>query len=164
MSKLRALPLAVLMLLAQQALAQAPQQPSGAEAEIRALLAKFLANAGDRATHERFWADDLMYTGSSGRFVTKADILKSMSEPKKDPAEPESRYRGEDVQVRVHGNVALVTFRLVQQTEKDGSWKDTAHYRNSATFMRRNGEWRAVLWQATKLETAIATESKEGKN
>ncbi|HWW74504.1 MAG TPA: hypothetical protein VNZ44_03860, partial [Pyrinomonadaceae bacterium] len=51
--------------------AQAPDA-----AELTRLLNEFLAGAGrnDAAAHERFWAEDLVYTGSSGRRVGKADI------------------------------------------------------------------------------------------
>src|SRR4029079_6570191 len=46
-------------------------------AELTRLLREFLAGASrnDPAVHERFWADDLVYTGSSGRRIGKADIL-----------------------------------------------------------------------------------------
>ena len=37
--------------------------------ELTKLLQDFLAGAGrnDAAMHDRFWADDLIYTGSAGR-------------------------------------------------------------------------------------------------
>ena len=34
--------------------------------EITAMLHTFLAGAGDANEHERFWADDLVYTSSEG--------------------------------------------------------------------------------------------------
>ena len=49
-------------------------------AALKGLLNEFLAGAGrnDAAVHERFWAEDLIYTGSSGRRVGKADILRDV--------------------------------------------------------------------------------------
>ena len=46
--------------------------------ELTKLLQDFLAGAGrnDAAMHERFWADDLIYTSSAGRQIGKADIMK----------------------------------------------------------------------------------------
>jgi hypothetical protein len=43
-------------------------------AELTKLLNDFLAGASrnDPAAHERFWADDLIYTRSAGRRVNKA--------------------------------------------------------------------------------------------
>ena len=59
--------------------------PAPAAPELTRLLLAFLDGAGrnDAAMHDRFWADDLIYTGSSGRRVGKADI---MSDVKSAPA------------------------------------------------------------------------------
>src|SRR5919109_4386845 len=48
--------------------------------ELTNLLKEFLAGASrnDAATHDRFWAEDLIYTGSSGRRIGKADIMKDV--------------------------------------------------------------------------------------
>jgi hypothetical protein len=55
-------------------------------------------------------------------------------------------YSGEDVRVQVFGSTAVVTFRLVG-TPNDGS--PAVQYFNTGTFLKRDGEWRAVAWQAT---------------
>src|SRR5687768_17680018 len=49
-------------------------------AELTKLLNDFLAGAGrnDAAMHDRFWAEDLIYTGGAGRRVGKADIMKDV--------------------------------------------------------------------------------------
>src|SRR6476469_3185601 len=46
-------------------------------AELTRLLNEFLAGAGrnDAAVHDRFWADDLIYTRSAGRRVNKAEVM-----------------------------------------------------------------------------------------
>ena len=51
-------------------------------AELTKLLNDFLAGAGrnDAAIHERFWANDLIYTASAGRRLSKQDILKEVRE------------------------------------------------------------------------------------
>ena len=56
-----------------------PAQTAPDAAELTKLLQDFLAGAGrnDAAMHERFWADDLIYTSSAGRQIGKADRDKS---------------------------------------------------------------------------------------
>jgi hypothetical protein len=51
-------------------------------AELTRLLNEFLAGAssGDATIHERFWADDLIYTRSAGRRVNKAEVLRELAE------------------------------------------------------------------------------------
>src|SRR6202162_2433829 len=47
-------------------------------AELTKLLKDFLAGASrnDAAMHDRFWADDLIYTSSAGRRMGKGDIMR----------------------------------------------------------------------------------------
>ena len=124
--------------------------------EITALLTSFLSPEQNptRAAHERFWADDLVYTSSAGKVTNKAEILKSFDEPAKEDAakanEPEPVYSADDILVRPYGEMAALTFRLVARAA-DGS---VQYYRNSGTFLRRDGKWQAVTWQATKVPPA----------
>jgi len=125
---------------------------SGDEETLRRLLDEFLAGASrnDPAVHERFWAEDLVYTSSAGKRMGKADILSdvrsSVSKEEKD-AEPPVTYTAEDVQVRVYGRTAVVAFRLVSEPQQ---------YLNTGTFVKRDGRWQAVAWQATKIPPADA--------
>ena len=140
----------------------AAQQQSGDEQQIRALLDEFLAAAGvgDRAVFERFFAEDLMYTRSAGATTTKAEIMKSLPEKPVAAGQEASRYRAEDVKVQMYGDTALVSFRLVQQTREGAHLKDAARFRNSAAFLKRNGQWQATLWQATKIPEEPPAETK----
>ncbi len=97
--------------------------------------------------HERFWADDVVYTGSNGKFRTKPEIVKNVHEGGlKKPGEPEPTFTAEDITVHVFGDTAVVAFRLVHQ-----AGEMTENYRNTGTFLRRNGQWQVVAWQATKI-------------
>lgn len=144
---------AVAPLLRAEDPAPAPEQ---AKAAVAALLQEFLARVEEPAMHDRFWADDLVYTGSSGKVQTKADIMQSFaSVPRPDPAkpkEPSPTYGAEDVLVRAYGTTAALTFRLVAHNP-DGQ---TATYRNSGTLLFRHGQWQVVTWQATKEPAAPA--------
>ena len=134
-------------------------------AEITALLESFLSPGQNptRAAHERFWADDLVYTSSTGKVTNKAQILKSFDEPQNaeegKTLEPEPVYSAEDVLVRSYGEVgemAALTFRLVARAA-DGT---TQYYRNSGTFLLREGKWQAITWQATRVPDPSSVEAK----
>ena len=129
-----------------------PAPGQSAAVELTALLNEFLAGAGrnDAAVHEKFWAEDLIYTRSAGPRTTKAELMKGVrSAP---PAKPDSLptiFTAEDVQIQQYGNAAVVAFRLVATaTAKDGR-KEVSHFLNTGTFVKRKGRWRAVAWQAT---------------
>jgi len=121
--------------------------------ELTRLLKEFLAGASrnDAATHDRFWAEDLIYTGSSGRRIGKADIMRDVrSAPASKPGDPTTTYAAEDIRIQQYGAAAIVAFRLVGKTAKDGKSVVT-NYLNTGTFLKRNGKWQAVSWQATKM-------------
>jgi hypothetical protein len=122
-------------------------------AELTNLLKEFLAGASrnDAATHDRFWAEDLIYTGSSGRRIGKADIMRDVrSAPAPKPGDPTTTYGAEDIRIQQYGDAAIVAFRLVGTTMKDGKTV-VSNYLNTGTFLKRNGKWQAVSWQATKM-------------
>jgi ketosteroid isomerase-like protein len=122
-------------------------------AELKKLLKDFLAGAGrnDIAMHERFWADDLIYTSAKGRRKGKADILRELREeaPPK-PGDETTVYTAEDIRIQQYGDTAIVAFRLVATTDKGGA-KTVANYLNTGTFLKRAGKWQAAGWQATMM-------------
>ena len=119
--------------------------------ELTKLLQDFLAGAGrnDLAMHERFWADDLIYTSSTGRRIGKADILREVRDqgPPK-PGDETVIYTAEDSRIQQYGDTAIVAFRLVGTTDKKGT-KTVGNYLNTGTFLKRDGKWQVVAWQAT---------------
>ena len=130
-------------------------------AELNKLLKEFLAGASknDIAAHDRFWADDLIYTGSVGRRLGKEDILREVR--KEGPSKPGDEitvYTAEDIRIQQYGDTAIVAFRLVGTTEKAGK-KEIKNYLNSGTFLKRKGKWQVVNWQATVLPDKTPTPS-----
>ena len=122
-------------------------------AELTRLLNEFLAGASrnDVAIHERFWADDLIYTRSAGRRVNKAEVMHDVrSTPPPKPTDPKTVYTAEDIQIQQYGNAAVVAFRLVATTETGGA-KHVANLLNSGTFVKRDGKWQVVNWQSTRM-------------
>jgi ketosteroid isomerase-like protein len=130
-----------------------PAQTAPDAAELTKLLQDFLAGAGrnDAAMHERFWADDLIYTASAGRRIGKADIMKEVrAEGSPKPGDETTVFTAEDIRIQQYGDTAIVAFRLVGTTDKAGK-KTVNNYLNTGTFLKRDGKWQAVAWQATKM-------------
>lgn len=120
--------------------------------DILGLLDEFLANAGVESAHERFWANDLVYTSSRGTRTTKAEIMASFEGAAEEgEGEPGPVYSAEEVQLSLYGDTAIVAFKLVG-TPPDEAPVD--NYFNTGTFLKRDGEWRVVAWQATKIPPA----------
>ncbi|MCI0663076.1 MAG: nuclear transport factor 2 family protein [Acidobacteria bacterium] len=149
----RVIPLMIVFL----ALALSLQAQTAPDAgELTRLLKEFLdgASRNDTAAHDRFWADDLIYTGSSGRRVGKADIMRDVrSAPAPKPGDPTTTYGAEEIRIQQYGDTAIVAFRLIGKTEKDGK-TEVANYLNTGTFLRRNGKWQVVSWQATRMPSS----------
>jgi ketosteroid isomerase-like protein len=130
----------------------APAAPATDEGELTRLLSDFLAGASrnDPAVHDRFWADELVYTGSNGRRRGKAEVLADVRAASSAPsAGPATTYTAEDIRIQQYGDTAIVAFRLVGTTGS-GANAQVARYLNTGTFLRRNREWRVVAWQSTK--------------
>jgi len=128
-------------------------QTAPAAAELTKLLNDFLAGASrnDPSVHQSFWADDLIYTRSAGRRVSKADILRDLREaPAPKPTDPKTVYTAEDIRIQQYGDTAIVAFRLVATTETGGT-KYIANLLNSGTFVKRDGKWQVVNWQSTRM-------------
>ena len=128
----------------------APATAQDDAGELTAMLQHFLANAGNREVHDNFWADDLVYSSSAGLRFGKADIMEGFDDTPAD-ATPAVIYSGEEVDVRLYDDMAVVAFKLVG-APTDGSEK--LYYYNTGTFAKRDGKWRVVAWQATKIPPA----------
>jgi hypothetical protein len=128
-------------------------QTAPAADELTILLKEFLAGASrnDAAIHDRFWANDLIYTGSGGRRRGKAEVLSDVrSAPPPKPGDASTAYTAEEIRVQQYGDAAVVAFRLVATTQKTGS-SEVTNYLNSGTFIKRNGKRQVVNWQSTKV-------------
>lgn len=129
------------------------QSPAPDEAALKTLLAEFLegASRNDAGVHDRFWADDLIYTRAAGVRTGKAQLMHALrSAPPAQPDDPKTTYTGEDVRVQQYGDTAVVAFRLVGTTT-DGKGTEVSTFLNTGTFVKRDGRWQAVAWQATQV-------------
>ncbi|HUG03339.1 MAG TPA: cyclase family protein [Steroidobacteraceae bacterium] len=131
---------------------QGADKTAPAAAELTKLLKHFLdgASRNDVAVHDRFWAEDLVYTRSAGVRIGKAEILENTRSGPTAMPEGRTTYAAEDIRIQQYGDAAVVAFRLVGTTVR-GEQAEIVHYLNTGTFMKRNGEWRAVAWQSTRV-------------
>ena len=138
-------------LMAQPANVQTQSAPKAtlAEVQIRTMLLDFLKGVPSNDPHvfDTFFADDVIYTRGAGVVITKSDIMKGLTASPKPSHEPDVTYDAEDIVVRQYGETAILAFQLVQHTPG----KSDNKFRNSGTFLKRNGKWQVVLWQATPI-------------
>jgi ketosteroid isomerase-like protein len=106
------------------------------------------AVARDRTALERFYADEYIFTDEDGVVSTKAKELADIGSG----AFQLTSYKFEDMNVRLYGNVAVVTGRNTIQ----GVWSQIAHdvsgpYRFTDVFVWRGGRWQCVASQASRI-------------
>jgi len=146
----------ILFIYIAAALSASSQTASDAP-ELTRLLNEFLAGAGrnDAEIHDRFWADDLIYTRSSGSRTNKPDLMKGVrSAPAAKPTDPVTIYSAEEIKIQQYGKTAIVAFRLVGTTSRADGTKSVSNHLNTGTFIKRNGKWQVVAWQATAVPSA----------
>jgi len=120
--------------------------------ELQSMTEAFLASADKEAAHVSFWAADLIYTSSAGLRFGKVDIMQGfVSEEDESADEPGMTYSGEEFDVRVHGDTAIVAFKLVGTPAESAADQTVLNYFNTGTFLRRGGQWQVIAWQATKI-------------
>ncbi|KPD21099.1 nuclear transport factor 2 family protein [Idiomarina abyssalis] len=124
-------------------------QESVEEATTKAVKA-FLygASINSPKAHDRFWAEELTYTSSSGNRFGKEHLMSGMKDAKaKDPEKVEVWYEAEDIEVKQFGDTVVFNFTLT--AEEEG--KVTKYYYNTGVLIERDGRWQAVNWNATEV-------------
>ena len=100
----------------------------------------------DKAAFERLVTDDLTITHSSGAVADKAETMAVMRPST--PERPLPALSIEDVNVRVYGDAAVMTGRLVE-TARDGRRVEMLRFTN--TYIKEKGRWRMSAGQLTTL-------------
>ena len=98
----------------------------------------------------------------AGVTISKTDIMKSFDQPR-GAERAQSDYDADQITVHQYGDAAIVNFRLIAKPRppqsQAGDWTQTVqYYRNTGTFVRRNGHWQAVAWQSTKAAAEAAAQ------
>lgn len=135
---------------------QAAQPPSTMR-ELTAMLNQFMRDASNNnpAGFEHFFANEVVYTGSNGVVSTKADIMGRLGARKTaGAAGTKQDFSAQNILVHDFGDTAIVAFRLVARMQHADGKIEISNYRDTGTFLRRNGRWQVIAWQATKIPEA----------
>lgn len=140
------LPVLLLVLPAYPALSQDESEIE----EVQLLLDEFLegASVNDIEVHNRFWSEELVYTGSSGQRFSKANIMENLRNAGSGDNDSSVTYSAEEVNIRKIGEVFLLTFRLMAYNPDTDK---TDQYYNTGVFHKEKGVLKAIAWQATKI-------------
>ena len=117
--------------------------------QITQIVRDFLANVprNDPEVFKEFFADDVIYTRATGVTVAKADILKNIAVRATNT--PEATFAADDFIVHPYGDMAIVNFRLIGHNVETN--QPTTYFRNTGMFLKRDGRWQAIAWQATRI-------------
>ena len=118
-----------------------PNPGSNDEQPIRRVLEEF-RNAvfkSDASAADHLLAKDFVITLQSGVSENKIQILARIAKNKFES------LIWDDVNVRVYGDTAVVTFRAIRNLEG----RDDRPIRVLAVFVKENGEWKIVAQQGT---------------
>lgn len=131
---------------------------SDAEQKLKRLEDEWLNSylRGDKQTFDRIVADDFTRTDESGKFATKAEERTLVQAP---PASVNASLTNQDMQVRVYGNAAIVTGRIVSKVHGGLNFQS----RFTDTFIKRAGRWQVVARHYSRIPTeriAINVDSK----
>src|SRR5688572_22979736 len=131
---------------------------SDAEQKLKRLEDEWLSSylRGDKQTFDRIVADDFTRTDESAKFATKAEERALVQAP---PASVNASLTNEDLQVRVYGDSAIVTGRIVSKVQGSLSFQS----RFTDTFIKRGGRWQVVARHYSRVPTeriAINLDSK----
>lgn len=118
--------------------------------EIKARLRDWVAGmvTRDPAVIENILSSDFQATTMGGRLIDRSsDIAAATS-----PGEVEVKaVTTKEVDIRVYGDAAVVRALLAVLEQRDGKIASVP-IRITQTWIRRNGEWRAVADQSTRVE------------
>jgi hypothetical protein len=132
--------------------------PSHTSRELTDMLNQFLQDAARNSVpgFDRFFADDVIYTHSAGTVSNKSEIMRSVAAGARSPRpEITIKYSAEDITIHEYPDLAIFAFRLVSDEDHSAGKPPTiTNYRNTGTFLRRNGKWQVIAWQSTKIPEA----------
>ena len=103
---------------------------------------------GDKTTFDRIVADDFTGTDESDKVRSKAQERELIQAPL---ASIKTSLTNKDVRVRVYGDAAIVTGRIVVKTQLSGQPEISFQSRFTDTFVKRQERWRVVARHYSRL-------------
>ena len=124
-------------------------QERNAEQEIRTVLKQVTDEAmkGDTAALDKALADDIRRIRSDGRVLTKAQVLEGF----KSGNMKFDLFDESDIEIRFYGDVAvLISTANIKMRSLEGK-EFSGQFRDSRVFVKREGNWRVVLFHSSKI-------------
>ncbi len=105
------------------------------------------AMKGDASVYEKLVSDDYVSIGITGMVSTKADLIANYKSGKTkfDSINPK------DTKIRVYGDVAIV-IGTADVKGHTGNTDISGQYRSTRVWLKRNGKWQSVSFQATRVQ------------
>jgi ketosteroid isomerase-like protein len=97
----------------------------------------------DADAMERILADGFAITHPDGQTQTRAQVLEAMREMREKGAASPVKFTTEDVEVRLEGDAAFLSGRLVEKSEGNGAPR-TTQLGYTDTYGKRDGRWQVV--------------------
>jgi ketosteroid isomerase-like protein len=131
-------------------LVQEPTQASKDEQELRRLEDEWLGSylRGDKTTFDRIVADDFTGTDESATTRNKMQERELIQAP---PSSIKTSLTNNDLRVRIYGDAAIVTGRIVARIQPSGQSEIFFQSRFTDTFLRRQGHWQVASRHYSRL-------------
>ncbi|HSP06214.1 MAG TPA: nuclear transport factor 2 family protein [Acidobacteriota bacterium] len=100
---------------------------------------------GDADSLDALWADELTVTVSGMPVLTRADAIAFARSGRM----KFQQYETSDLQVRIYGDAAVVTGRLLR-TRTINNRTATDDWRFTKVYIRRSDKWRVVAWHGSE--------------
>ena len=141
---------------------QKPAQGSKDEQELRRLEDEWLGSylRGDKGTFDRVVADDFTGTDEGATVRNKAQERELIQAP---PPSIKTSLTNEDVRVRIYGDAAIVTGRIVVKTQLPDQAEIGFQTRFTDTFVKRQARWQVAARHYSRLppqRTAVKLDPK----
>ena len=145
------LTLAMIPFASSQTTNQKVSEASKDEQELKQLEDEWLNTylRGDKTTFDRIVGDDFTGTDESAVLRNKSQERELVQAPPS--AEIKVSLTNEDVQVRLYGDTAIVTGRIVQKAERPGQESFGFQSRFTDAFVKRQGRWQVVARHYSRL-------------
>lgn len=151
-----------LFALGSSQIAQRPAQDSKEAQELRRLEDEWLSSylRADKTIFDRIVTDDFTGTDESAKVRNKAQERELIQAP---PSSIKASLTNEDVRLRIYGDTAVVTGRIVYKAQLGGPVEISFQSRFTDTFLKRQGRWQVVARHYSRLppeRTAVKLDPK----
>jgi len=129
-----------------------PPKPD-TETELKRITQELLdaITAGNPAVWDRHLAETCLFGAEDGRTLTKAQMLEEIRPL---PAAYKGSLTIANVQVREHGDVAIISYDIPEKLELYGQTLNT-RFHSTDTYLKRDGRWRMIAAQVQVLPSEL---------